>query len=244
MKDLLTIYKRELVSYFSQPIAYAVIVIYLLLVMVLTFSLGSFIDIGDASLTYSFFLYQPFALMILVPAVGMRQWAEETRSGTIELIGTYPISLWAVIAGKFKAAATVWLIAIALTFPIWITVNYLGKPDNLAILSGYIGTFLLACSYLAISTFISAMTRDQVVALIVSLFITVVLTMATFTPFVQFFTTIFDEDVKDAITAVGPWDHFLSPARGAFRLQDIVWFLSVILAGVLGTSAILSAKRA
>jgi len=244
MKNVWTVFKRELNSYFTQPIAYAIIIIFLLLAMVFTFTLGNFIEAGDASLTYSFFLYLPFSLMILVPAVGMRLWSEELRTGTIELIGTYPISLWSVILGKFKAAATVWLVAIALTFPIWITVNWLGEPDNMAILSGYIGAFLLACTYLAITLLVSAFTRDQVVALIVSAFLIIVVTLATFGPFVQTWAIIFPTPVKDAITAIGPWDHFLSLARGAFRLQDFVWFLSVILACLLGTSAILSAKRA
>lgn len=243
MKDVWTIYKRELGSYFSQPIAYAIIVIFLLLSMVFTFTLGNFIEAGDASLTYSFFLYLPFVLMVLVPAVGMRLWSEELRSGTVELIGTYPISLWSVILGKFKAAATVWLIAIALTFPIWITVNWLGEPDNLAIISGYIGAFLLACTFLAITLLVSAFTRDQVICLIVSSAICIGLVFATFDPFVRQYSKTFSPEVKDAITALGVWDHFLSLARGAFRLQDLLWFASIIIASLLGTSAILSAKR-
>ncbi|BCX49376.1 ABC transporter permease [Haloferula helveola] len=243
MKDVWTIYKRELSSYFGQPIAYAIIVIFLLLSMVFTFTLGNFIEAGDASLTYSFFLYLPFVLMVLVPAVGMRLWSEELRSGTVELLGTYPISMWAVILGKFKAAATVWLLAIALTFPIWLTVNWLGSPDNLAIFSGYIGAFLLACTFLAITLLVSAFTRDQVVCLIVSSAICIGLVFATFDPFVRQYSKTFPAEVKDAITALGVWEHFLSLARGAFRLQDFIWFFSIIVASLLGTSAILSAKR-
>ena len=244
MKDVWTIYKRELSSYFTQPIAYTIIVIFLLLSMILTFTLGRFIDAGDASLTYSFFLYQPFVLMVLVPAVGMRLWSEELRSGTIELIGTYPISLWSVILGKFKAASTVWLLAIALTFPIWITVNWLGEPDNLAIFSGYLGTYLLAMTFLAITLLVSAFTRDQVVCLIVASAICIGIVFATFGPFVTQYSKAFSEEVRDSITAIGVWDHYMSLARGAFRLQDFVWFASIIVASLLGTSAILSAKRA
>lgn len=244
MKDVWTIYKRELSSFFSQPIAYTIIVIFLLLSMVFTFTLGNFIEAGDASLTYSFFLYQPFVLMVLVPAVGMRLWSEELRSGTIELIGTYPVSLWAVILGKFKAAATVWFLAIALTFPIWMTVNWLGEPDNLAIFSGYLGTLLLACTFLAITLLVSAFTRDQVVCLIVASAICIALVFATFEPFVRQYSKTFPEGVREGITALGVWDHFMSLARGAFRLQDFVWFVSIILASLFGTSAILAAKRA
>lgn len=243
MKDVWTIYKRELLSYFNHPIAYAIIVIFLLLSMVFTFTLGNFIEAGDASLTYSFFLYLPFILMVLVPAVGMRLISEELRSGTIELVGTYPISLWSVILGKFKAASTIWLIAIALTFPIWITVNWLGDPDNLAIFSGYIGATLLASTFLAITLLVSALTRDQVICLIVSSAICIGLVFATFDPFVRQYSKTLPPGLKDAITSLGVWDHYLSLARGAFRLQDFVWFASIIIASLLGTSAILSAKR-
>lgn len=244
MNSVWTIFKRELSSYFSQPIAYAIIVIFLLLSMIFTFTLGSFIEAGDASLTYSFFLYLPFVLMVLVPAVGMRLWSEELRTGTIELIGTYPIPLWSVIFGKFLAAAVVWLVAILLTFPIWITVNWLGKPDNISIISGYIGAFLLACTFLSITILVSAFTRDQVVCLIVSSFICILITMGTFEPFVRLYSRAFSPGVKDVITSVGVWEHFLSLARGAFRVQDMIWFASIILASLLGTSAILSARRA
>jgi ABC-2 type transport system permease protein len=244
MKDVWTIYKRELGSYFSHPVAYAIIIIFLLLSGIFTFTLGNFIEAGDASLTYSFFLYLPFILMVLVPAVGMRLMSEELRSGTIELLGTYPISLWSVILGKFKAAATVWILAISLTFPMWITVNYLGEPDNLAIFSGYIGAVLLACTFLAITLLVSSFTRDQVVCLIVSSAICIGIVFVTFDPFVRQYSKILPPGLKDALTSLGVWDHFLSVGRGAFRLQDFVWFLSIIVASLLGTSAILSAKRA
>ncbi|MCU0797334.1 MAG: ABC transporter permease subunit [Akkermansiaceae bacterium] len=244
MKDVWTIYKRELTSYFSHPVAYAIIIIFLLLAGIFTFTLGNFIEAGDASLTYSFFLYLPFILMVLVPAVGMRLMSEELRSGTIELLGTYPISLWSVILGKFLAASTIWILAITLTFPMWITVNYLGEPDNLAIFSGYLGAILLACTFLSITLLVSSFTRDQVVCLIVASAICIGLVFATFDPFVRQYSKILSPGVKDAITSLGVWDHFLSVVRGAFRLQDFVWFLSIIIASLLGTSAILSAKRA
>ena len=243
IKNVWTIYKRELSSYFSQPIAYAIIVIFLLISMVFTFTFGSFIEAGDASLTYSFFTYLPFVLMVLVPAVAMRLWSEELRSGTIELIGTSPISMWSVILGKFKAASTVWFISIALTFPIWITVNWLGEPDNLAILSGYIGTYLLACTFLAITLLVSAFTRDQVVCLIVSSAICIGMVFTSFEPVVRQFAKTMTPEVKEVVSSLGVWDHYMSLARGAFRLQDFVWFFSIIIASLIGTSAIISARR-
>ena len=244
MKNVWTIFKRELSSYFSHPIAYAVIVVCLLLSMVFTCTLGGFMEVQDASLTYSFFAYLPFILMVLVPAVGMRLLAEEHRSGTIELLGTMPIPMWSVIFGKFLAAALVWLFALLLTFPVWITVNWFGNPDNLTIISGYIGGFLVACSFLAITLLVSAFTRDQVICLIVAATICIVLVLGTFDPFVRVYAKALPQGLANAITSLGVWDHFMSLARGAFRLQDAVWFGSIILACLLGTSAILTAKRA
>ena len=244
MKNVWTIFKRELGSYFSHPIAYAVIVVFLLLSMVFAFTLGGFMEVQDASLTYSFFAYLPFILMVLVPAVGMRLLAEEHRSGTIELLGTMPIPMWSIIFGKFIAAALVWLVALLLTFPIWITVNWFGDPDNLTILSGYIGGFLVACCFLSITLLVSAFTRDQVICLIVAATLCIVIVLGTFDPFVRAYAKALPPGVSNAITSLGVWDHFMSLARGAFRLQDAVWFGSIILACLLGTSAILTAKRA
>ncbi|WP_035605214.1 ABC transporter permease [Haloferula sp. BvORR071] len=239
-----TIFKRELSSYFSHPIAYAVIVIFLLLSMIFAFTFGGFIDSRDASLTYSFFYFLPLVLMVLVPALGMRLISEELRSGTIELLGTMPLSMWSVIFGKFLAAAAVWVVAILLTFPIWISVNWFGDPDNLTIICGYISAFLVACTFLSITLFVSAFTRDQVVCLIISAFICIVLTLGTFDVFTRVYARAFNPEVASAISALGPWEHFMSLARGAFRLQDAVWFFSIIAASLFGTSAILSAKRA
>jgi ABC-2 type transport system permease protein len=244
MKNVWTLFKRELVSYFTHPIAYAVIVVFLFLSMLLAFTLGSFLDAQDASLTYSFFLYLPLVLMVLVPAVGMKLWTDEQRNGTIELLGTFPISTWSIIFGKFLAAATVWLVALGLTFPIWLTVNWLGEPDNTAILSGYLGTFLVCCTFLSITLLVSAFTRDQVVCLVIASAICIVLVLGTFDPFLRTWSKALPEGVVSAISSVGVWDHFMSLARGLFRLQDLAWFGSLITASLLGTSAILSAKRA
>jgi ABC-2 type transport system permease protein len=243
MRNVWTIFKREIGSYFSHPIAYAVVVVFLILSSVLAFTLGGFFDVQDASLTYSFFAYLPFVLMVLAPAVGMRLLSEEQRSGTIELLGTMPIPMWSVIFGKFLAAAVVWLVALLLTFPMWLTVNWFGEPDNLTILSGYIGGFLVACCFVAITLLVSAFTRDQVICLIISAAICILMVLATFDPFVRFYSKAFP-GFSDAITSLGVWDHYMSLARGSFRLQDAVWFGSIILACLLGTSAILSAKRA
>jgi ABC-2 type transport system permease protein len=239
-----TIYKRELSSYFSQPTAYAIIVIFLLFSLGLTFTFGQFMRVGDSSLEWTFLFWHPWVYMLLAPAVGMKLWSDEQRTGTIELLGTFPVSTWSAIVGKFLAAATVWFIALALTFPIVITVNYLGDPDNGAILSGYIGSFLVCCTFLAITMLVSACTRDQVVCLIVSVSICVLLLLCGYDPVAQELSKIVSPAILQGITSFGVWDHFQSPNSGMFRLQDLVWFGSIILACLLGTSAILTSKRA
>ena len=238
-----TIYKRELKSYFTQPTAYAIIVVFLLASMILTFSFGNFIRSGDASLEWSFFFWHPWIFMLLVPAVGMRLWSDEQRNGTIELLGTFPLTTWNAILGKYLAAVTVWLVALVLTFPIIITVNYLGDPDNGAILAGYIGSLLTCGTFLAATTLISAFTRDQVVCLIVSTIICAATVLCGYDDIKLLLTKVLHPAVVEAITALSVWDHSRSLDGGLLRLQDLVWFASIILTCLLGTSAILSAKR-
>jgi ABC-2 type transport system permease protein len=239
-----TIYKRELASYFSQPTAYAIIVIFLLFSLGLTFTFGEFMAVGDSSLEWTFIFWHPWVYMLLAPAVGMKLWADEQRTGTIELLGTFPVSTWSAIVGKFLAAATVWLIALLLTFPIVITVNYLGNPDNGAILSGYLGSFFVCCTFLAITMLVSACTRDQVVCLIVSVSICVLLLLAGYDPVTRELAKIVSPTVLQGIISFGVWDHFQSASSGLFRLKDLIWFSSIIFVCLLGTSAILSSKRA
>lgn len=201
-------------------------------------------SIGDASLEWTFFFWQPWIYMLLAPAVGMKLWADEQRTGTIELLGTFPVSTWSCILGKFFAAATVWLVALLLTFPIVITVNYLGNPDNGAILAGYIGSFLVCCTFLAITMLVSACTRDQVVCLIVSVAICVTMVLCGYDDFTRELGKAASPGAVEAVVSMGVWDHFSSLNQGLLRLQDLVWFASFIFVCLLGTSAILSSKRA
>lgn len=243
MSSITTIFKRELKSYFTQPTAYAVICIFLFMSLFLTFTLGNFIKTGDANLEWSFFFWHPWIYMLLAPALGMRLWSDELRSGTIELLGTYPTTIWSAILGKYLAAATVWLIALALTCPMVMAVNSLGNPDNLTIISGYIGSYLICCTFLAITCLISAFTRDQVSCLIISCGICVLLVVIGFENVARIFAQTFSENVTDAIVSTSVLDHYQPLLRGALRIQDIVYFLSIIISCLLSTSAILNAKR-
>src|SRR3954467_1976373 len=165
--NIKTIAKREIAGYFASPVAYVFIVIFLLLCGFFTFMLGGFFERREASLV-SFFLWHPWLYLFLVPAVGMRLWSEERRLGTMELLLTMPITTWQAIVGKFLASWLFLALALALTFPVIISVNYLGSPDNGIILCGYIGSWLMAGAYLAIACCTSAMTRTQVVSFIIS----------------------------------------------------------------------------
>lgn len=243
MNPISTVYQRELKSYFTQPTAYAVIIIFLLLTMTLTFTFGNFMLIGEANLQWSFFPFFPFILMILVPAIGMRLWTEEQHSGTIELLGTFPISTWSAILGKYFAAGTVWVLAILLTFPLWITVNYLGDPDNLTILSGYLGASCMALTFLAITCLISAFTKDQVVCLIVSVTACVFIVVIGHESVLRLLENAVPASFSEALASLGAWDHYQSLMKGHFRLQDFIWFLFLSLACLIGTNAILNAKR-
>jgi ABC-2 type transport system permease protein len=241
--NVLTIYLRELKSYFAQPTAYAIIVIFVFLSLGMTFTFGQFMRAGDASL-FSFFFWHPWLYMLLAPAIAMKLWADEQRNGTIELLGTFPVSTWSAIAGKFLAAATVSLVALLLTFPMVITVNYLGNPDNSAIISSYIGSFLVCCTFIAITMLVSAFTRDQVVCLIVSVAICTIMVLCGYEPVTTELAKATSPGTVEAVVSLGVWSHFASLDRGMFRLQDFIWFASFISISLIGTSTILSAKRA
>src|SRR3954467_2778534 len=187
--NIKTIAKREIAGYFASPVAYVFIVIFLLLCGFFTFMLGGFFERGEASLA-SFFLWHPWLYLFLVPAVGMRLWSEERRLGTMELLLTMPITSWQAIVGKFLASWLFLALALALTFPVIISVNYLGRPDNGVIFCAYIGSFLLAGAYLAIGCLTSAMTRNQVISFILSVVICLFLIMAGWPPITDLLLTV------------------------------------------------------
>src|SRR5678816_4306743 len=180
--NIKAITKRELGAYFSSPLAYVFIVIFLLLCGFFTFFVGGFFERQEASLVRPFFDWHPWFYLFLVPAVGMRLWAEERRVGTLELLLTMPITSWQAIVGKFLASWVFLAIALVLTFPVVLTVNYLGRPDNGVIFCAYVGSLLLAGAYLAIGCLTSAMTRNQVISFILSVVICLFLILAGWPP--------------------------------------------------------------
>ena len=157
--------------------------IFLVLAGALTFYLGGFYERGQADLA-PFFNFHPWLYLFLIPAISMRLWAEERKTGTIELLMTLPVTPWQAVLGKFLAAWAFAALALALTFPIWITVNYLGDPDNGVILAAYVGSLLMAGGFLAIGSCLSAATRNQVIAFVLTAVVCFVFLLAGF-PLVQ-----------------------------------------------------------
>ena len=213
-----TIVKRELVGYFVSPVAYVFLVIFLLLTGFFTFTVGSFFERGEASLV-SFFTWHPWLYLFLVPAVGMRVWSEERRLGTMELLLTLPIATWQAIVGKFLASWIFLAIALALTFPVIITVNWLGDPDNGVIASGYVGSFLLAGSYLAVSCMTSAMTRNQVISFILSVLILLFLILCGYNPVTDLLSRWASPQFVHIVASFSVMTHFDAFQRGILDLR-------------------------
>jgi ABC-2 type transport system permease protein len=237
MNSTATIFRRELASYFATPLAYVFIVIFLVLAGVLTFFVGNFFERGQADLQ-SFFTFHPWLYLVLIPALSMRLWAEERKSGTIELFLTLPIRLSEAVLGKFLAAWCFAAIALALTFPFWLTVTFLGDPDNGVILASYLGSWLMAGTILAIGAAVSAATKNQVIAFIVTAAIVFVLTVAGTQTVLGLFQAWAPESVIQAVAAASLFGHFNTISRGVIDLRDLVYFLSVMIA-FLGANAVL-----
>ena len=238
MKPVWVITKRELGSYFSSPVAYVFLVIFLLLAGFFTFTAGQFFERGEASLG-AFFAWHPWLYLVLVPAVGMRLWAEERRSGTIELLLTLPIAPWQAILGKFLASWLFLAVALVLTFPVVITVNVLGSPDNGMIVAGYLGSFFLAGAYLALTCLTSALTRNQVVAFILSVVACLFLILAGFAPVTDLLSRWASANFVDTVAAFSVVTHFDGFQKGVIDSRDLVFFLSVIGFSLFATSVVL-----
>ncbi len=245
-RNIWTITKRELGAYFSSPIAYVFIVIFLLLCGFFTFFVGGFFERGEAALVRPFFDWHPWFYLFLVPAVGMRLWADERRVGTIELLLTMPITAWQAIVGKFLASWLFLGLALALTCPMVITVNYLGHPDNGVIMAAYVGSWLMAGAYLAISCITSALTRSQVVSFIISLVACLFLILAGFPPVINFLEQFFANQhwLVELITSFSVMTHFEGFQKGVIDSRDFIFFLSVIGFSLFTTSVILRTHRA
>jgi ABC-2 type transport system permease protein len=227
MRNIWIITKRELGAYFGTPLAYVFVVIFVALTGAFAFFIGNFFERGQADLQ-PFFNYHPWLYLLLVPAIAMRLWAEERKSGTIELLMTLPISTSEAIVGKFLAAWIFIGVALALTFPMWITVNILGKPDNGVILASYIGSFLMAGAFLAIGSCVSALTKNQVIAFIVAATICFLMVMSGLELVLGFFRGWAPSFIVDAIASMSFLNHFELISRGVITLPSLFFYFSII----------------
>jgi ABC-2 type transport system permease protein len=237
------IMRRELASYFATPLAYVFILIFLVLASLFTFYMGGFYERGQADMD-SFFGFQPWLYLFLVPALSMRLWAEERKSGSIELLMTQPVLLWDAVLGKFLAAWAFTALALALTFPLWLTVNYLGKPDNGAILAGYLGSALLAGGFLSIGSCMSALTRNQVIAFILGVAACFAFLLAGFPMVLDLFRSWAPLALVDAIASLSFLTHFESIAKGVIDVRDILYFAMLIGFFLLATTIALELHKA
>ena len=237
------LFRRELQSYFATPVAYVFIVIFLVLMGTFTFYLGNFYERGQADLG-PFFIFHPWLYLLLVPAIAMRLWAEERKTGSIELLMTLPITPWQAVLGKYLAAWAFTGVALLLTFPIWITVNYLGDPDNGTIVAAYIGSFLMAGGFLAIGACLSATTRNQVIAFVITVVVCFVFLVSGFPMVLDFFTSWAPQILVDGIASLSFLTHFESISKGVIDLRDLIYFSFLILAFLYANTIVLRWRQA
>jgi ABC-2 type transport system permease protein len=243
MRNIVIIAKRELGSYFGTPLAYVFIVIFLALTGAMTFYLGGFLYTGQADL-HPFFVYHPWLYLLLVPAVAMRLWAEERKTGTIENLMTLPISTYEAVLGKFLAAWIFCGIALSLTFPIWVTVNVLGDPDNGVIVASYVGSFLMAGAFLAIGSCMSALTKNQVIAFVIAATVCFLFTMSGLDLVLNFFRGWAPEWLVGTVASLSFLTHFNAVTQGLIELRDIIFFVSLIAFWLFANAVLIDLKRA
>jgi ABC-2 type transport system permease protein len=242
LKPVVHILRRELASYFATPIAYVVLVIFLLMTNLLAFSFGALFERGQADLT-PFFTFIPWLYLFLIPAVSMRLWAEERRSGSIELLLTQPVTLWQAVLGKFFAAWIFVGLALLLTFPIWITVNYLGNPDNGAILAAYFGSFFVAAGFLSVGSFTSSLTKNQLVAFLIAVMVCMLLLLAGFNAVTDWFQSWAPAWLVSGIASLSFLAHFENIMKGVLDLRDVLYYTLVTLFFLLASTVVLESRK-
>lgn len=243
MSPVRAIFKREFGAYFATPLAAVFIVIFLLLAGAFTFFLGDFFEAGQADLQV-FFRFHPWLYLLLVPAVAMGLWAEERKTGTIELLLTQPVALWQAVLGKFLAAWALIALALVLTFPIWITVNWLGEPDNGVVLAGYLGSLLMAGGFLAIGSCLSALSRSSVLAFILIVMVCLLFLLAGFPLVLNPLRGFLPQSAVDAASGLSVLTHFQAITRGVLDLRDLSYFVLGILAWLSATVVVLEIRKA
>ena len=243
MANVVTLFRRELSGYFGTPIAYVFLAIFVFLSGIFAFYIGNFFERGQADLQ-SFFQFHPWLYLFLIPALAMRLWAEERRAGTIELLFTLPVTMGEAVLGKFLAAWAFTAIALSLTFPLWITVNFLGDPDNGVVLASYLGSLLMAGAFLAIGSCVSALTRNQVIAFVVSGVVCLGFVLSGFPLVLDFVGAFAPAIVVDAVRSFSFLTHFQAISKGVLQAGDIVYFVSLIVFWLFVNAVVIEWRKA
>ena len=228
MDQIISIFRREFSGYFSTPIAYVFIVIFLFMNGVFTFFMGDLFARGQADLE-PFFTWHPWLYLFLIPALSMRLWAEDRRSGTVELLMTLPVTVWQAVLAKYLAAWAFTGIALILTFPVWVTLNYLGNPDNGVVVAAYLGSFLMAGAYLAIGSCISSLTKNQVIAFVITAVVCFLFTVTGLPMITNLFASWAPQVIVETVTSLSFISNFQDLSRGAIDLRNLVYFVSLIV---------------
>ena len=243
MRALTAITAREFAGYFTTPLAFVFIIVFLLANGLATFYLGAYFAMGQADLT-SFFMFHPWLYLFFLPAISMRLWAEERRNGSIELLLTLPIPLTAVVIGKYLAALAFSALALALTFPIWLTVNYLGAPDNGVIFASYVGSLMLAGGYLAIGSCLSALTRNQVIAFVISVVVCFLFTVSGAPLVLELFDGWAPQALIETLAGFSLLTHFRAITGGVIDMRDVMFFATLIGVFLTATVIVVDMKKA
>ncbi|CAN5270293.1 ABC transporter permease [soil metagenome] len=243
MKNTWIIFKRELSGYFITPVAYVFIVIFLFLSGIFTFYLGNYFERSQADLV-PFFSFHPWLYLFLIPAITMRLWSEERKQGTIELLMTLPVTLGEAVVGKFLAAWAFTGIALGLTFPMWITVNYLGDPDNGVIVASYIGSLLMAGGFLAIGSFVSAISKNQVISFVISIVLCLIFVLSGYSLVIDFFSNWAPQYLIDTISSFSFLTNFNAITKGVIDLRSVIYFLTLIFCFLFANAIVVDLKKA
>ncbi len=243
MQNIWFIMKREFNGYFATPVAYVFIIIFLLLAGFSTFFVGNFFERGEADL-YPFFSMHPWLYVLLIPAISMRLWSEERKTGSIELLMTLPISVFEAVLGKFLAAWAFTGLALLLSFPLWITVNYLGDPDNGVIFAGYIGSLFMAGGFLAIGGCISALTKNQVIAFVLSLVVSLIFVLSGYGIVLDFFSGWAPQELVEAVSSFSFLTHFDAISKGVIDMRDVFYFVSLIAIWLFANAIVVNSRKA
>ncbi len=240
--SMTAVYRRELLSYLTTPTAYVFVAVFLFAIGLFTFQIGGFFEARRADLS-SFFAFHPWIFMVFLPAVAMRLWAEESRSGAIELLMTLPAPTWSLVVGKFLAAWTIAAAALLLTTPLWITVNLLGSPDNAAIFTAYLASLLMAGAYIAIGSAMSSITQAQIVAFVLAVLVAFLLTALGLPLVLDFFNEFVPGAVAEAIARFSILYHFDAAQRGVVEFRSVFYFISLIALCLGFTALAVDARR-